>query len=74
METTQVRGTEKQNLLSLFEPIVGQEHVRLAEASDAVDGCQPRIVVAPGSAEEIAEVLRAANDARLHVSPRGGGT
>ncbi len=74
METTQVRGTEMQNLSSLFEPIVGPEHVRVAEASDAVDGCQPQIVVAPGSSEEIAAVLRVANDARLHVIPRGGGT
>jgi glycolate oxidase FAD binding subunit len=54
--------------------IVGPEHVRLATANDAVDGVQPQWVVEPGSADEVARVLRYANEARLHVTPRGGGT
>jgi glycolate oxidase FAD binding subunit len=54
--------------------IVGPEHVRAASADDFVAGVQPQIVVAPGSAEELAQVLKLANEAALAVIPRGGGT
>jgi glycolate oxidase FAD binding subunit len=54
--------------------IVGPENVRLAEIGDDVAGLQPRMVVTPGSAEEIASVLRCANNAGVSVIPSGGGT
>lgn len=54
--------------------IVGAEHVKPAQASDTIDGVQPHLVVAPGSADELAQVVRCANAAGLHVAPRGGGT
>ena len=57
-----------------FADMIGAEHVRPATAVDSVDGLQPKVVVAPGSDEEVAAVLRAANEARLSVTPRGGGT
>jgi glycolate oxidase FAD binding subunit len=54
--------------------IVGADHVRAATHDDAIDGVVPRLVVAPGSAEDVAAVLRLANEAGLAVAPRGGGT
>jgi glycolate dehydrogenase FAD-binding subunit len=54
--------------------IVSPEHVRTASASDVVDGVQPQLVVEPGSEQELAKVLKLANDAALAVIPRGGGT
>jgi glycolate oxidase FAD binding subunit len=54
--------------------IVGPEHVRAAGLDDVVAGVQPQIVVEPGSAEELAQVLKLANEAALAVIPRGGGT
>jgi glycolate dehydrogenase FAD-binding subunit len=54
--------------------IVGRENLRPASAADAVDGMQPSGVIAPGTAQEVAEVLRYCNSAGLAVIPRGGGT
>ncbi len=54
--------------------IVGAEHIRPATPPDAVDGVAARMVIEPGSAEELARVLRCADAAGLCVSPRGGGT
>jgi glycolate oxidase FAD binding subunit len=54
--------------------IVGGEHVRPASMSDAVDGMQPRGVIAPGTSGQVAEVLHYCNAAGLAVVPRGGGT
>jgi glycolate oxidase FAD binding subunit len=48
--------------------------VRPAEASDAVLGVQPLVVVAPSSVETLAGLLAFADDQRLKVLPRGGGT
>jgi glycolate dehydrogenase FAD-binding subunit len=45
-----------------------------ATESDAVAGVRPRVVVAPGSAEEVAAVLAFADREGLKVLPRGGGT
>jgi len=54
--------------------IVGRENLRPASTADAVDGMQPSGVIAPGTAQEVAEVLRYCNSAGLAVIPRGGGT
>ena len=40
----------------------------------AVDGLLPRHVAAPGAADEAARILAWANESRLAVVPRGGGT
>ena len=45
-----------------------------ATEADAVDGVQPRFLAEPGSVEEVAEVLRAADAAGLRTVARGGGT
>jgi glycolate oxidase FAD binding subunit len=57
-----------------FIAIVGNENVRAATAADAVAGVQPKLVIEPGTASEIAEILRLSNEAGLAVLPRGGGT
>jgi glycolate oxidase FAD binding subunit len=53
---------------------VGSEHVRVAVAEDSVAGVQPQVVVEPGNEQELAQVLRLADEAGLAVTPRGGGT
>src|SRR5258707_744528 len=59
---------------NLFLSLLGSEYVRAAGAADAVGGVQPKLVVEPGTARELADVLRLSNDAGLAVIPRGGGT
>ncbi len=58
----------------LLRAIVGDAHVRAAEEADAVRGVTPAFVVEPADSDEIAKVLRAADDGGLAVIPRGGGT
>jgi glycolate oxidase FAD binding subunit len=54
--------------------IAGAENVRAAIDADRVAGLQPQLVVAPGSEEQLAQILKAANESGLAVVPRGGGT
>jgi glycolate oxidase len=63
--------------------IVGEENVLVGDdikeeyACDealTVKPCLPELVVKPGSAEDVAKVLRLANEKRIPVTPRGGGT
>jgi glycolate oxidase FAD binding subunit len=54
--------------------IVGTEHIRPATTDDVVNGVQPAGVVAPGTAQEIAQLLHYCSSAGLAVVPRGGGT
>jgi glycolate oxidase FAD binding subunit len=57
-----------------FAEIVGADHVRRAAPADAIDGRLPKLVVEPGSNEELARALAAAAAAGLGVAPRGGGS
>ena len=54
--------------------ITGAAHVRPGGAGDFVAGTSGRLVVEPGSEQELSAVLRCANDAGLRVAPRGGST
>jgi glycolate oxidase FAD binding subunit len=54
--------------------IVTEEHVRAAAPSDAVAGVQAQLIAEPGSQQELAKVLKLANEAGIAVIPRGGGT
>jgi glycolate dehydrogenase FAD-binding subunit len=54
--------------------IAGAENIRAATSEDHVAGVQPQLVVSPGNEQQLAQVLKAANDANLAVIPRGGGT
>lgn len=66
--------TQRLALDELFVPIVGPEHVQAGDAAVVIDGHQPRLVVSPASDEEMAAVLRVANEAEVAVIPCGGGT
>ncbi len=59
-----------------LEAIVGKEWVRPGNATPeyTVDGVVPDVVLFPGSADEVAEVLRRAHEARWIVAPAGFGT
>jgi glycolate oxidase FAD binding subunit len=57
-----------------FRDIVGADYVVAATPADAIRGVVPQCVVEPADAGEVARVLRAADDLRLAVVPRGGGT
>jgi glycolate oxidase len=63
--------------------IVGEENVLADDgikeeyARDeglTVKPCSPEVVVKPGSTEEVAKILRLANEKRVPVTPRGAGT
>jgi len=57
-----------------FRAILAPDSVRLTTAADAICGVQPRLVLEPANEQQLAAVLRLANDAGLAVIPRGGGT
>jgi glycolate oxidase FAD binding subunit len=67
-------GMQRDDAWTKLEAIAGREYLRPASAADAVDGVQPAGVIAPGTAREIAEVLRYCSSAGLAIIPRGGGT
>jgi len=54
--------------------IVGEAHLRAAEAPDSVAGCSPALIVEPANEAEIAQVLACADATGVVVIPRGGGT
>jgi glycolate oxidase FAD binding subunit len=54
--------------------IVGREHIRPACSDDVVDGTQPSGVIAPGTAQEVAQVLCHCSSSGLAIIVRGGGT
>src|SRR5215467_4311424 len=59
---------------NLFGSLVGPDHVCPAAPADAIAGLQPKLVVSPGTENELAAVLGLANEASLAVIPRGGAT
>lgn len=72
---------ESDELLNLFSGLVGRKNVigdGLRLLSYSYDASQtrgaPDIVVRPSSTEEVSEILRTANEAKLPVTPRGAGT
>jgi glycolate oxidase FAD binding subunit len=57
-----------------FRAILGADSIRAATATDAFAGVQPRLILEPVNEQQIAAVLRVANEAGLAVIPRGGAT
>jgi glycolate oxidase FAD binding subunit len=57
-----------------FGGIVGAEHIRAASESDAVEGVASQWLIEPGSEEQMAQLLRLANESGLSVIAKGGGT
>jgi glycolate oxidase FAD binding subunit len=60
--------------LTTLESIVGPAHVSEKAADYAVDGLVPSAVVRPADENEVAAIIRIANENRLAVIPWGGGT
>jgi glycolate oxidase FAD binding subunit len=57
-----------------FRAILAPDSLHAATAADAVCGVQPRLVLEPVNEQQLAAVLRLANDAGLAVIPSGSGT
>ena len=57
-----------------FAAIVGEDYVKPTDSAAAILGCSPAWMLAPGSPEEVAAVLRAASSAGWRIAPRGGGS
>jgi glycolate oxidase FAD binding subunit len=57
-----------------FRANLAPDSIRAATAADAICGIQPRLVLEPANEQQLAPVLRLANDAGLAVIPRGGST
>ncbi|MEV4508067.1 FAD-binding oxidoreductase [Dactylosporangium sp. NPDC049525] len=62
------------SVIEVLAEACGPEHVWEAGPADRVDGVPASWVVAPGTAEEVSGVLRAAAAAGLSVVPSGAGT
>ncbi len=62
-----------QSLQAALDLLVGG-YVRIAQDGDSVAGVQARLVVEPGTEEEVSAVLAFANQEGLKVLIRGGGT
>ena len=62
------------DLAARLAEVAGRDAVRPGDVMDAVAGATPALVVEPDSPDGVARLLAAANDARLAVAPRGGGT
>jgi glycolate oxidase FAD binding subunit len=65
-----VTGAFEEGLRAIVTP----KFVRRASGSDSVAGVTSQLVVEPGTEQELAKVLKLAEEAGLAVIPRGGGT
>ncbi len=59
------------NVLTCREEITGYTY---DEYVNQLPGCVPEVVVRPGSTEEVSAILKLAEENRVPVTPRGGGT
>lgn len=57
-----------------FRAILTPDSIRAATQADAICAVQPRFVLEPANEQQLAAVLRIANEAGLTVAPRGRGT
>ncbi|MGC2751903.1 MAG: FAD-binding oxidoreductase, partial [Candidatus Acidiferrum sp.] len=57
-----------------FRAILAPDSIRAATQADAICAVQPRFVLEPANEQQLAAVLRIANEAGLTVAPRGRGT
>jgi len=66
----------EETLVQRLTDLVGPEHVAAGPpaSSYAVDGTVPRVVVLPGSVEEVSGIMAFASAEGLKVLPRGSGT
>src|SRR5215831_11593890 len=72
---TQCSRTAIDSLLrQQFIDILGTEHARPAAPSDGCSGTQPQLILEPANESQLIAALRLANETRLAIIPRGGGT
>jgi glycolate oxidase FAD binding subunit len=57
-----------------FRAILAPDSIRSATDADAVSGIRPRLVLEPNDQQQLAAVLRLANEGNLTIIPRGGGS
>src|SRR5262245_21352054 len=57
-----------------FAAVVGEAAVRAGDGAVSLDGVVPRWVLAPGSVDELAQVVALASDELLAIVPRGSGS
>jgi glycolate oxidase FAD binding subunit len=57
-----------------FRAILAPDSIRSATEADAVSGIRPRLVLEPNDQQQLAAVLRLANEGNLTIIPRGGGS
>jgi glycolate oxidase FAD binding subunit len=67
-------GLAGTNSAQALRAIVAEGELRDGVAADHVCGVAPGLYVEPASESELAGVLTCANQARMQVAPRGGGT
>ena len=67
---TAIDSTLRQKLTN----ILGSEHLRPATPADVISGVQPQVVLEPATEQQLADTLRLADESKLAVIPRGGGT
>ena len=60
--------------LSGLRTLLGETHLRPALPADSVDGVVPESIAEPGSASELAAILKISCQAGLSVIPRGSGS
>ncbi|MGC2530943.1 MAG: FAD-binding protein, partial [Candidatus Acidiferrum sp.] len=57
-----------------FRTILAPDSILAATGADAVCGIRPRVVLEPANEQQLAAILKIANDANLSVTSRGGGS
>ncbi|MGD8500618.1 MAG: FAD-binding oxidoreductase [Phycisphaerales bacterium] len=68
---------EKQAFYQKLGKITGAENVLAGEKATApytVDGISPQAVVFPASTQQVADIIKAANECRVNLVPWGGGS
>lgn len=61
-------------LESNFRALLGTDQIRPATPADAVSAVQTQLILEPFTEHQLTEALRLANESRLAVIPRGGGS
>jgi glycolate oxidase FAD binding subunit len=57
-----------------FRSILGEDQFRVSSHADGIYGVQPQFILEPTTEQQLASALRLANESKLTVIPRGGGT
>ena len=67
-------ANQSDSIRQTIENSLDADTIRPGSAADAIDGIVPQVVVSPRNTDGLNRVLSFANEERLAVAPRGGGT